>query len=70
MVADDGVFSPNDEVDEIQWVTVDSALGLLSYDRDRALLRTFVDSALRGPTAPVAPERDAAASPPAGLTGD
>ena len=37
IVADDG-FSPNDEVDEVRWVTPEEASGLLSYARDRVLL--------------------------------
>jgi ADP-ribose pyrophosphatase len=36
-VADDG-FSPNDEVDEVRWVTPDEASSLLTYERDRVLL--------------------------------
>jgi 8-oxo-dGTP diphosphatase len=36
-VADDG-FSPNDEIDELRWVTPEVAAGLLSYERDLALL--------------------------------
>jgi 8-oxo-dGTP pyrophosphatase MutT (NUDIX family) len=34
---DDG-FEPNDEVDEVRWVSPAEAAQLLSYDRDRALL--------------------------------
>ncbi len=36
-VADDG-FTPNDEVDETRWVTLDEAARLLTYQRDRDLL--------------------------------
>ncbi len=36
-VEDDG-FEPNDEVDEVRWVSPAEAAQLLSYDRDRALL--------------------------------
>ena len=35
----DGEFEPNDEVDEVRWVTPAEADGLLTYDRDRELLR-------------------------------
>jgi 8-oxo-dGTP diphosphatase len=35
----DGEFEPNDEVDEMRWVRPDEAGRLLSYDRDRELLR-------------------------------
>ena len=31
-------FAPNDEVDEVRWVTREEALELLSYARDRELL--------------------------------
>ena len=36
-----GDFDPNDEVDEIKWVTVSEAEEVLSYDRDRELLQEF-----------------------------
>jgi 8-oxo-dGTP diphosphatase len=36
-LADDG-FTPNDEVDELRWVTPAEARELLSYDRDLVLL--------------------------------
>jgi 8-oxo-dGTP diphosphatase len=32
-------FEPNDEVDEVRWASPEDALELLSYERDRALLR-------------------------------
>jgi 8-oxo-dGTP diphosphatase len=35
----DGEFAPNDEVDEVRWVTPAEAADLLTYDRDRELLR-------------------------------
>src|SRR6185295_3579702 len=35
----DGDFVANDEVDEMRWVALDEAAELLSYDRDRDLLR-------------------------------
>jgi 8-oxo-dGTP diphosphatase len=34
-----GTFAPNDEVDEMRWVSPAQAAGLLSYERDRELLR-------------------------------
>ena len=34
-------FVPNDEVDEARWLSVDDAEALLSYDRDRDVLRSF-----------------------------
>ena len=39
---DPSVFAPNDEVDELRWMTPDEAGTLLSYDHDRALVRTLV----------------------------
>jgi 8-oxo-dGTP diphosphatase len=35
-------FAPNDEVDELRWLTPDEAHGLVSYDHDRVLIRTLV----------------------------
>ena len=34
----DGEFEPNDEVDEMRWVTLDEARSTLSYPADRALI--------------------------------
>lgn len=34
----DGQFTPNDEVDEVRWVTPDEATSLLSYQRDLPVL--------------------------------
>ncbi len=38
-VVDDPGFEPNDEVDELRWVSPDAARALLTYERDRELLR-------------------------------
>jgi len=35
------VFAPNDEVDELRWVTPGEAAALLSYERDRALVQAL-----------------------------
>jgi 8-oxo-dGTP diphosphatase len=35
---DEHEFVPNDETDELRWVTPDEALALLTYDRDRDVL--------------------------------
>ena len=40
----EGSCSPNDEVDELQWLEVDPALDLLTYDRDRETLRKGVEA--------------------------
>jgi 8-oxo-dGTP pyrophosphatase MutT (NUDIX family) len=39
MTVEGGTFAPNDEVDEVTWVSLDEALELLTYERDRAVLR-------------------------------
>jgi 8-oxo-dGTP pyrophosphatase MutT (NUDIX family) len=38
MNAEGGRFTPNDEVDQVRWLTVEEALNLLSYPGDKALL--------------------------------
>jgi 8-oxo-dGTP diphosphatase len=35
-------FVPNDEIDELRWLTPAEALGVVDYDHDRALLGTIV----------------------------
>ena len=35
-------FAPNDEIDELRWLTPAEALDLVDYDHDRALLGTIV----------------------------
>ncbi len=37
-----GVFEPTEEVDDMQWVSIDSASKLLSYEHDRVLLARYV----------------------------
>ena len=34
----EGDFAPNEETDDVRWVTPDEALRLLTYDRDRDVL--------------------------------
>jgi 8-oxo-dGTP pyrophosphatase MutT (NUDIX family) len=38
---------PGDKVDEVRWAGVDDALGLLTWERDRDLLRAAADSLQR-----------------------
>jgi 8-oxo-dGTP diphosphatase len=38
MEAVSGEFAPNEEVDELRWVTLDEAFELLTWDRDRELI--------------------------------
>jgi 8-oxo-dGTP diphosphatase len=40
-VVDDPGFEPNDEVDELRWVALDAARELLTYERDRELLKSL-----------------------------
>lgn len=49
MDADDGSFTPSEEVDELRWVPVDRAGGLLSYAHDRNLLRRALAEAPASP---------------------
>ena len=42
MTVEDGAFAPTDEVDELRWVTATQAQWLLSYDRDRDVLASFL----------------------------
>ncbi len=37
-----GEFTPNDEVDELRWLTMPKARKLLSYDRDAVVLDSFL----------------------------
>jgi 8-oxo-dGTP diphosphatase len=39
MTAHGGSFEPNDEVDRIEWLSVDAAVDRLTYENDRELLR-------------------------------
>lgn len=41
MVAVEGDFEPNDEVDELRWVAPERAVRLLSYAHDRALVQAL-----------------------------
>jgi 8-oxo-(d)GTP phosphatase len=38
MTTTDGMFTPNDEVDEVRWVSAADAMGLLTYAHDRAVV--------------------------------
>jgi 8-oxo-(d)GTP phosphatase len=38
---DDPAAVPNDEVDQVQWLPVEDAIDLASYDRDQSVLRDF-----------------------------
>lgn len=42
MAATGGSFSPNQEVDELRWLTLDEASRLLSYARDQELIAVLM----------------------------
>jgi 8-oxo-dGTP diphosphatase len=42
MTPEEGEFLPTSEVDEIRWLDAESAMALLSYDRDREVLRAAI----------------------------
>jgi 8-oxo-dGTP pyrophosphatase MutT (NUDIX family) len=39
MEPESGAFAPNEEVDEMRWLSPDEAVRTLTYDHDRALVR-------------------------------
>ena len=43
MEGGEGEFVPNDEVDELRWVSLDDAKRMLSYDFDRDLVERVID---------------------------
>jgi 8-oxo-dGTP diphosphatase len=45
MSPDDGAFAPDDEVDEIRWLSPEEVARALSYDHDRRLLDTYLRAA-------------------------
>ncbi len=42
MTVVDGAFTPTEEIDELRWLALPAARSLLSYDRDRDVLDSFV----------------------------
>jgi 8-oxo-dGTP diphosphatase len=47
MTVRSGAFETNDEVDEVRWLTLDSAMATLTYDRDHPVIQSF-STTLRG----------------------
>ena len=45
MEAVGGSFAPNEEVDQVRWLTVHEALDSLSYDHDRTLVQSWEELA-------------------------
>jgi 8-oxo-dGTP diphosphatase len=42
MAAESGFFIPNEEVDELRWLTLEGASDMLSYQRDRELVAVLL----------------------------
>ena len=42
MAAEEGSFTPNEEVDELRWLSLEDAARLLSYSRDRELVAVLM----------------------------
>ncbi len=42
MAAEEGSFTPNEEVDELQWLSLEDAARLLTYSRDRELVAVLM----------------------------
>jgi 8-oxo-dGTP diphosphatase len=42
MAAEGGFFTPNDEVDELRWLNLEDASGLLTYPRDGELVAVIM----------------------------
>ncbi len=68
MRADTGAFTPNDEIDDLRWLSLDSAAGLLTRDSDRVVLERFADGP--NPTRTVLIVRHGSAGSSSGWTGD
>jgi 8-oxo-dGTP pyrophosphatase MutT (NUDIX family) len=42
MAAEAGFFTPNEEIDELRWLTLEAAARMLSYPRDRELIAVLM----------------------------
>ena len=42
MAASEGIFTPNEEVDELRWLSLEHALRALTYSRDRELVAVLM----------------------------
>jgi len=42
MAAEAGFFTPNEEIDELRWLTLEAAARILSYPRDRELIAVLM----------------------------
>ena len=68
MRADTGSFSPNDEIDDLRWLTLEAAEALVTRDTDREVLRRFAHGP--APTRTVLLVRHATAGSAAAWAGD
>ena len=68
MRADTGAFTPNDEIDDLRWLSLDSAAGILSRESDRVVLERFAHGPT--PTRTVLVVRHGSASSASTWTGD
>jgi 8-oxo-dGTP pyrophosphatase MutT (NUDIX family)/broad specificity phosphatase PhoE len=68
MRAEGGMFVPSREVDELRWLPVNDALGLMTQPRDVDLLKQFAETPV--PTKAVLLMRHASAGSRSGWTGD
>jgi 8-oxo-(d)GTP phosphatase len=68
MRADTGAFTPNDEIDDLRWLSLDSAAGILTRESDRVVLERFAHGPT--PTRTVLVVRHGSASSASTWTGD
>ena len=68
MRAETGAFTPNDEIDDLRWLSLDSAAGTLSRESDRVVLERFAHGPT--PTRSVLVVRHGSASSASAWTGD
>lgn len=68
MRAETGAFTTNDEIDDLRWLSLDSAAALVSRDSDRVVLERFAHGPM--PTRTVLVVRHGSASPASDWAGD
>ena len=68
MRADTGAFAPNDEIDDLQWLSLDGAAAILTRDSDRVVLERFAHGPM--PTRTVLIVRHGSAGSESEWTGD
>ncbi len=68
MRADTGAFAPNDEIDDLRWLSLDGAAALVTRDSDRVVLERFAHGPM--PTRTVLLVRHGSAGSESGWKGD